>query len=55
MPRSGLMATFYNDDTALDLPRTQLVLKVFCSKPAAHRVVEEDAVEGWRSPLLVEL
>lgn len=44
------MATFYNDDTALDLPRTHLVLK----KPAAHRVVEEDAVEGRKS-LLVEL
>lgn len=51
MPGSGLMTTFYNDDTALSLPRTHLVLRLFCSKPSAHRVVEEDVVERCRSPL----
>lgn len=48
---SGLMATFYSDDTALDLPRTHLVLRIFYSKPAAHRVVEEDVVDGRSRPL----
>lgn len=45
------MAIFYNDETALGLPRTHLVLRLFFSKPAAHRLVEEDVVERWRSPL----